>query len=206
MLSLCRLIKHYLLGGAYFMNIFNKNISEVILYMKKRKNILLVSIIIVIIFIIIFLFWYYTPIKVISNYDVCSEDGKSTSVILNLKWHRHLLRPTEVRGSIELNGEVYTNITNIPYQYSYGYGAFDDFIGRLKAKLNNITEIPEFIKEKNTPFPFGDFIRLAIYNIDDDHNITKFILRLNCNDESIAYYGPAKTINDVEALFNINFQ
>lgn len=156
--------------------------------MKKNICILLVLALLLI------SIWYHIPSNINKTINCFTIDGKQTLVVLNLSWHKYFFSPTELRGTININGDIYRSIsdTNI----STYIGNFGD---KFKMKIESKKIIAPYIKETGS----------SLYNINDkiilsinDIHIDKVSLYMTNNNA--LYYGPANSIDEAVAI-SLNF-
>lgn len=158
--------------------------------MKKKKAVFIITFLVLL---FIFYGWYYTPNNIKKTINICTLDGKQATAVFDVRWQRYFFKPTELRGTITINGSTYICIkdTNISF-------ASDNFIGRLKSKINSEKFIPPFIREiDKSKYNMNDCIFLSLSGIKLD------IICLSISQEKsnlITYYGPAITRENAEAL------
>lgn len=156
--------------------------------MKKRIVIggIIISLLIVTII-------YHIPTKIMKNMTVCTLEGEKTEITLEVRWQRSFFKPTELRGSIEIEGVVYRSINDTNMTYYYG-----SFFEKLKRKLQREKQVPHFVKVKqNTIYDLNDILILNV----DSYKINKLLIFVSSNDKQ--YYGPAT--NEIEANNIMNY-
>ena len=96
--------------------------------MKHNKKFL----VFIIIIIVIGLFaWYLTPIKSNLATSLCSVDGDKITVTFDVSWHRYIIKPTELWGTITIDGIEYYSIHETNFEINNG-----SFIENLIKKIS----------------------------------------------------------------------
>jgi len=74
---------------------------------KKSKTI---PIILCTILLVAAAIYYYLPVKINKEISACSLDGDQIKLVLDVSWHRSLLKPTELRGKIGIDNNEYLSL------------------------------------------------------------------------------------------------
>lgn len=139
------------------------------------------------------LIWYLQPIKRNLSMTLCSLDGEQIDVTFDVTWHRYLLAPTILEGTIQVNGETYYSVKN---QNGRTVGELSFFEG-LKKKIKDVREIPRFVRQEDGPMEWSsNCIRLSLLE-KDFTQVDVVIIR---DDEMTVYYGPAKTAEEAKEI------
>ena len=146
--------------------------------------------------IIIFLFvvltaltiWYHIPSNIIKTINIWTLDGKSITVKFDVSWHKYFLKPTELQGTISVDGHIYRT-------RSYDSSSF---FTKVKMKINNKKYIPPFIREMdNLNYIANDLALLYVCDI----NLDKICLNIKDKDNNyVNYYGKANSIGEAKLL------
>lgn len=152
-----------------------------------------VTVIIIIVFVISMIIWYRIPVKRSTSTTLCSLDGEQISVDFDLRWHKYIFKPTEIRGAIKLYNNTYYYINDTNQKMHFQVGIIENFI----RKLNNNTNINMFIIPSNDPFNFHDNnIQLGYV----DKNFETICIYVITDSNLKVYYGPAKTAEEAKLI------
>jgi hypothetical protein len=122
------------------------------------------------------------------------------NVIIDVQWHRHLLYPTELKGTISLDGVMFGSLlgyTDETEFYHHGITASLDFWDGILRKIKNEKIYGSFA----IPFYSIKDLQENRINIDSDNmhfnmvNIAGFK-----NNIFIDLYGPAETATEAKSI------
>ncbi|MBS4201144.1 hypothetical protein KHA93_16005 [Bacillus sp. FJAT-49732] len=142
---------------------------------------------------IIFLIWYHMPIHINKSVSLSTLDGsKQAEAKIDVAWHRYLFSPTELKGTITLDGTEYVSINKL-LKVEYGNGFFD----QLSGKFRNVRLVVDFvIPQKNMAEPTKGDIRISV----GDKFETIFLIVSKDGEDLYEFYGPAKTSEEVHKV------
>lgn len=165
--------------------------------MKKYWKIALV---IVALLVLVGIIWYRSPIEKKETMTMCSLDGETIDVTFDVAWHRYLLSPTQLKGTITIDGVVY-ELWKTDRQKG--------FIDNIKDKVSNARYIPMFVLESETDaleYSYN-FIHIWMDENSDLENFKKSYILLNRDGVSEHFFGPASTKEEAQQIqqeFSIN--
>ena len=137
-----------------------------------------------------FIIWYHIPYNVNRAINLSTVDGKYITVKFDVSWHKYFFKPTELRGKISIDGQVYRSNSK----------DLNNFFEKLILKINNKKYIPAFLREDDPNSNYNvatDLAFLFVTNIILD----KVCLNIKDKDNKyIDYYGPAETAEEVKLL------
>ena len=165
-----------------------------------KKKVLIIFVIFILLFITLII-WYYYPISVYKELTVCSYDGEKMNVIIDVQWHRHLLYPTELKGSVSLDGVMFGSYLGFTDESGYNHPGYYDnkpgfWEGLIKKIKNQKFDAKFFIPKDNVLDLHKDYINLDVS--DSDFNM--ICIYGTSNNKKLDYYGPAKTIEEVKSI------
>lgn len=173
----------------YYNGNINKYMECVGGFMKRYNKMIILLIIILILSIFT---WYLTPVKKNISTSLCSINGDQINVIFNISWHRHIARPTELRGTITIDEIVYYSIHETNTIINDG-----KFLDKLIKKLRNETLIQWFVISTNNAFDIHNN-NIRVIQIDKDFNtVYMTVVR---DGILTAYYGPAETAKEANVI------
>ncbi|MDE7326704.1 MAG: hypothetical protein K2N63_10565 [Lachnospiraceae bacterium] len=139
--------------------------------------------------------WYTAPIPQYTITTLCSKDGDRIRMVMDLTWHRHLLSPTDVEGSITINGIVYNYV---PMNYA------DNFFDKIKRKLaGNFSSYFAVSSDSGLYWFQKDHIELLQTGKNPwSDNLSKIALVMNPQGGHTGtfYFGPADTTDEVDRI------
>ncbi len=151
---------------------------------------------------LIFAFWYTRPVPQYTAAVLCSQEGEQVSVVIDITWYRHLFKPTDIRGTVTVDGKVYRSLNTSSNQ---------GFLEDLKEKFRSGS--PSFLF---TSSPDGtrwnlssvDWLRLEHSGMDLSQPDSKGIcisVSLHGQRSGNMYFGPAKTAEEARAILARQF-
>lgn len=158
--------------------------------MKKYWKIALV---IVALLVLVGIIWYRTPIEKEETMTMCSTEGETIKVTFDVAWHRYLFAPTQLKGTITIDGVVY-ELWKTAHQKS--------FIDNIKDKISNVRYIPMFVLESETDaleYSYN-FIDIWMDENSDLENFKKSYILLNRDGVSEHFFGPANTKEEAQQI------
>lgn len=135
---------------------------------------------------------YCRPKALYKEMTVYSLEGESVHMILNISRHRFLLKPTEVKGEVIVNGQRYISIVDGSGSISKG-----DFFERIKNKLTGY-EYPNTFRKN-----IIDSMESARYTVTLNLLEEKFdVFRIDIIEDGkyTIYFGPAKSVEEVKLI------
>ncbi|MCJ8007080.1 hypothetical protein ACFFF5_06200 [Lederbergia wuyishanensis] len=136
---------------------------------------------------IVFVIWYHMPIHINKSVSLSTLDGsKQAEAKIDVTWHRYFFSPTELKGTIILDGTEYVSINKL-INVQYGNGFFD----QLPSKFRNERNVVDFvIPQKNMAEPTKEDIRIG--GVGDKFEVI-FLIVSKDREDLYEFYGPAKT-------------
>lgn len=166
--------------------------------MQKRslKKIFIAVMLFVAILIVCALGWYLRPIPKNVTVTLCSLEGECVEAVFDVTWQRHLLAPTELKGTIELDGMFYRSV-NIDSNRTFMENL------EMKLRLNGVSS-PLIFQVWPTNKLLTDSDRIDFPFTEIDSEIRDFELIAICvtrDGSPTFYYGPAGTAEEAQAVF-----
>lgn len=155
--------------------------------MRKRKAILF----------ILLLFFFYMVVTELMGSDVqksmklCSLDGTTIEAVFDVRWQRHLLRPTELKGTIIVDGLEYISLQDT----NAGLKS-DTLIEAIRKKWDGYV-IKWFMLPTNDAM---DIHENRILVEEGNRKFDTVVLLVTKDGETITYYGPAETMDEAKVI------
>jgi hypothetical protein len=160
---------------------------------KKSKTI---PIILCTILLVAAAIYYYLPVKINKEISACSLDGDQIKLVLDLSWHRSLLKPTELRGKIGIDNNEYLSLLDTDVKinkYSFWEG--------LKMKVKGERYIPPWFVVSDKDLMDMDKITLSPFDINFNLvEIHVYVEKPYDSYEVPIYYGPANTAQEADKV------
>lgn len=130
---------------------------------------------------------YIYPYDIEKSYTASTVEGETIEVVLELKVYRKLLSPSQVEGSIHIDGVTYSNLR---IQES----TKESFLNRFKSKMRGEMDKMTFKKVHNTSLEI-------IYISWADPQFEKVFFFIP--DKSNGFFAPAQNAKEAEQLEKI---
>lgn len=96
--------------------------------------------------------------------ELYGENGEVVQAEFDLAWQKHAFAPTELRGSVTLNGLTYVCIKDTDMEVNWYHG-LEGFFSKISSKLHGRKDLPNFILPADETIGWGF---LAFYTVSDD--------------------------------------
>lgn len=137
--------------------------------------------------------WYKIPVKKQFTATLCSEEGEQITAAFDVVWHRYLFAPTELRGTIEVDGTTYQSIMDTGFAFSKG-GLFEPLKEKLNGTVYKTFILPDITNALDV---YKNFIK--VNRIDNKPNTGMELLMIRDGATSV-YYGPAETAEEAKKI------
>lgn len=160
--------------------------------MKKSKIITLILLGLFLLFSI----WYHLPIRQTAKMPVCTLDGKTADVKINVSFHRSFFKPTVVKGALTFNGTEHHDLAHAAAEKSF----FENLSGKFDEVFHGTVSDFYVYDVTNSALHVTDYTgkynmeQLMFWYLDDDAEQDKD------TDNGIAYFGPAKNAGEAKAV------
>lgn len=158
--------------------------------------------------------WYHLPIHRSTSMTVCTVEGETAEVEIDISFQRYFFKPDRVKGTVVFNGIKYVEINSSAFANYFPEGS--DFIldeaaefgDQIRAKIQGEDAGMIFLKDSSSATSAYCNV-IYILNTADKYDINK--VDLMYLDEQLAdengmihgvqYFGPAATQEEAEALY-----
>lgn len=176
---------------------------------RKRKLWILIPICCL----LLFAAWYWFPIHTNVEMTVCTLDGKTAEIEIDVSFYRHLLKKNSIKGTLTWDEVEYvdefTKWGKDPY--SDDESLLDAFLSTVDILRHKGSEGLPRMAFLNADLPLMESFlhQVIIFNVDGGYNLEQLCIMyqgeedLN-GDESIpgiAYYGPAGNQEEAQKIF-----
>lgn len=181
------------------------------------KKWIIVGVVIFVLCFAAFTVWYYWPIHRSITMPICALDGETLVLEMNLTYHRSYFRPTTTTGTILCNGTEYIDKTRkweqervvVDSGKNFIQTFFDQF--RHKLEWGDDPVLDDFVNA-GLEFPYCSTDIIAFFDHTGGFDLEQVQLAYGRQDgvsaesSSKAFYGPAVTTEEAEALHAFFYQ
>lgn len=159
--------------------------------MSKKQ--IKIAAVILLAFVIGVVLWYKIPIGKQFTTILCSKGGQQVEAVFDVSWQRYIFAPTELKGTITLDGVEYLSImdTNAPLDRG-------GFFEKLEDKLSSTDVTHAFVLPGLYDGMESHSNRMYLWHADK--NFDTICIAVMKDGEQTDYYGPAKTAEEVENI------
>jgi hypothetical protein len=155
--------------------------------MKKKKIIFLISLLILIVLSVL----YHLPTKVNKTISVCTLEGETAKVTYHVTWNKHFFKPTELRGTITINGKEYQSILDTNMKYDYG-NMFDKL--NMKFHHDRYTSPFVILNKDVKNGSINESLNIYLFN----NTFNRVMINLFDDEGGATYFGAANTAQEAE--------
>ena len=153
---------------------------------------------------------YRIPQNISKEMTVCSLSGMTKTVKMELTVQKYLLRPTELKGNVYVDGKEFCSVygyKNSDGDWEYVGSTHINEIFKLKEKYfmgyNNLNATFKVTEDIENIAKMGNNGSLEIHSKDSTYDkIALWLYEPEIYPDHIAYYGPAETAEEAEAMMN----
>lgn len=121
-----------------------------------------------------------------------SLEGESVHVILDVSWHKYLLKPSELKGRVIVDEQVYVSIVDGRRSIEKG-----NFFERLHNKLTGYSYSRMFWKDV---IDFKESVLNNVTIVQPKGKYDVFYVVICNKDKCTIYFGPAKSVEEAESI------